>query len=203
MRSFVVFAVLVSSLPAAAAPTLRVAAQTGGDVSSIQFSPDGRYVVTTTVNGFSGGSSRLWDAAGGRLWQVFPGGVAAVSPDGAVIATGGMRERVRLWDTATGALRHDLGGDMVSALAFTPDGSQVAVSSQREKGARTWDVATGRPRHRWESGTWATSLRVSPDGAFLLGAGSGGKVEVWDLGTGEPGHTLSADPDWTEAVAVS
>ncbi|HEX5720444.1 MAG TPA: WD40 repeat domain-containing protein, partial [Thermoanaerobaculia bacterium] len=209
MRSFVVVAALIASLPAAAGPepvrpaSVRVVAQTGAETSSISFSRDGRYVVTS-ANGFTGGSSRLWDAASGRLRQVFPGGVAAISPDGAVLATGGLRQRVRLWDTATGELRHDLGGDLISALAFTPDGSRVAVSSQMGgQGVRVWDVGTGRLRHQCGSETWATSLQVSPDGAFLLGAGSGGRLEVWDLGTCRSRHTLSAHPEWTEELAVS
>jgi len=38
----------------------------------------------------------MWDVASGRLRHVFPGKVAAVSPDGTLLATGGEVEAVRL-----------------------------------------------------------------------------------------------------------
>jgi WD40 repeat protein len=68
-------------------------------VSSIVFSPDGKWVASG--NGF--GEVKLWDAAAGRLLSTLaekvPGGIEAmaVSPAGKWLAAGGDDYNVRLW----------------------------------------------------------------------------------------------------------
>ena len=50
---------------------------------------------------------------------------------------------MRLWDTATGVALRILGGHThsVTAVAFSPDGQQVASSDDRT--VRLWDKVTG------------------------------------------------------------
>jgi WD40 repeat protein len=65
-------------------------------VSSVSFSPDGKYIVTA-----SGDTARLWDVAG-KLIQEFKGHKGdlesvSFSPDGKYIATASYDNTARLW----------------------------------------------------------------------------------------------------------
>ena len=203
MRRFALALVLLATaLPVAGSP-LRVVAQTGFDTLAMTFSPDGAFFVTSGGQSQGSGMIRLWDLESGRLRHVFPGRVAAVSPDGAVLATGGEGEndRLQLWDTSTGELRLDLGEGSVTALAFSPDGTQI-VGGGRAHLVRVWDRTTGRLLYQWPTEIWDMSLEVSPDGTFVLAAGSG-NLDVWNLRTGRHEHTLASQREWIEDLAAS
>ncbi|PYH67159.1 WD40 repeat domain-containing protein, partial [Aspergillus vadensis CBS 113365] len=55
---------------------------------------------------------------------------------------------IRLWNTATGALKHILKGhsEWISSVAFSGDG-QMLISGSRDKTIRLWDTATGALKH--------------------------------------------------------
>ena len=73
------------------------------------------------------------------------GWAIAFSPDGRMLATGGVDPLVHLWDVRTGKLIRELEQDVggaVCSLEFSPDGRILAVSGG-EAVASLWDVATG------------------------------------------------------------
>ena len=97
---------------------------------------------------------------------------------------------MRVWDPATGAVRHTLTGHtgVVTALAVAPDGSWLAAGDWSRE-VRVWDPATGTVRHTLTGHTGGvTALAVAPDGSWLASASNdlatGGEVRVWDAITG-------------------
>jgi RNA polymerase sigma factor (sigma-70 family) len=171
-------------------------------------SPDGNWLLTS----LSHGSFGLWDLKTGRrrgFGRIRHGaGFAAMSPDGNILATlmGDSGDYLRLWDVASFwdsvARGQPLPGFEkeravlpcawpVYALAFSPDGTTLAVSAGAR--VRLWDVKAGREKpHDSEHCEYVRSIAFSPDGRFLAGHGmyNVSEVWVWDLVAGTS-RTLS------------
>jgi DNA-binding beta-propeller fold protein YncE len=132
---------------------------------------------------------RVWKADGTPAARcALPEGGAAVgfAPAGGTLAAAGYDGAVRVYDPATGALRHTLPGhgEAAQAVAFSPDGSLLATAGADGR-VRLWDPATGRhlrdlDGHRGR--VWG--LCFSPDGRELVSAGGDQIVCVWDPAAG-------------------
>ena len=107
-------------------------------VERVMFSPDGRSIVTGSVDR----TLKLWafDERTGvsaerdpRILRgpAGPVGAIAYSPDGSILASAGDDLVVRLWDNATGQQRGALAGHnaAISDLVFSPDGTMMASAS--------------------------------------------------------------------------
>jgi WD40 repeat protein len=81
-------------------------------------------------------------------------------------------------------------GPGVNCLAFSPDGSIIAVACESTN-VEIWDIRTGERRSILKGHTGsAQSLAFSKDGKLLVSAGIDGTVRLWDLasGTGKVVH---------------
>jgi WD40 repeat protein/Leucine-rich repeat (LRR) protein len=111
----------------------------------------------------------------------------ALTADGKTLIAGGQNERVKMWDTHDGRLRHTLpaiqGG--CRALALTPDGRLLAMASA-EGPIELWETAGGK-RLRELTGTWmvATALAFAPDGRSLAVVSYPGTIHVLDIESGK------------------
>src|SRR5262249_30499390 len=112
--------------------------------ASIAGAPDGKTVVTGTVDGIA----RLWEVATGKLLYELRHEseitVATFSRDGKRLATAS-NTAAQVWDPATGQpltplLRHQ---GHVLAVSFSPD-SRLLLTGSGDKTTRLWDVATGK-----------------------------------------------------------
>jgi serine/threonine protein kinase len=112
----------------------------------------------------------------------------AFDPKGALIATAGDDQSVRLWDAKTGEKRGEILNEYkaaIHALTFSPDGNYAAFGgdSTEESSVIVWDVKRDQQAARF---TWREdvlparvhALAFSPDGTQLA-AGGTGPVQIW------------------------
>lgn len=141
--------------------------------------------------------------AGFRVYDI------ALSPDGKLLAAGGSSNIVRIWEMATGeALRSlSLGEDVVyvGSLAFSPDGTTLALPGTYEYPIQLWDVASGEVLLSFSSDDYLNiqSLAFSPDGKMLASGNWDGAVHLWDVTSGQILRTLSAQTDLVNSLAFS
>jgi hypothetical protein len=116
-----------------------------GAVTSVVFSPDGK----TLVSGSIDGTWLLWDEEahpenGPPLAQADRITALAFSPDGTRIALAAGDIYLVPWQTATGQpstlANH---GELVTSLAFSPDGKSLAAG-MADNTIVLWDAATGK-----------------------------------------------------------
>ena len=154
-------------------------------ISSVAFSPDGKYFVSGGWGGDSGDCAILWDVASGKVIQYFTGE----------------------WDETT--KKYTGHTDSVWTVAFTPDGKYV-LSGSADKTMKLWDIAGGTLENKpWEikckygklirtfSGHSenVNSVAFSADGTYILSGSADGTLKLWDVASGKelrtftfPGH---------------
>lgn len=186
----------------------RVRRLTGHDdfVSSAEWSPDGRHILTGSYDT----TAAIWDAVNGSLTHRLVGHRDRVlrvtfSPDGRLAATASADGTVRLWDASTGACVGSLGqhAAAVRQLVFQPSGKLLATGCD-DVSVTLWDTATHR-RHAEMRGH-AYQIRVvafTPDGQRLVTGASDGLLRVWRVEDGAELVSVSAGGGPIAALAFS
>jgi len=117
------------------------------EVSTMTFSPDGRWLASDRNHLVC-----LWEATTGHLVRKLEGhtakvNVLAFSPNGQLLASGSNDHSAILWDVATGRVQRRFvappGG--IYQVAFSPDGRLLATGSGN--GIAVWDVSSGKLLH--------------------------------------------------------
>lgn len=136
-------------------------------VTSVAFSPDGRYIACN-----SGNNINIWDVGGG-LVRVLRGhenkvGCVAFSPDGRYILSGSWDTTVKLWSMEGDLLRsfHMHEGN-VSKVAFNND-SQLIASIDKGVGIKVYRTNGKQVRSFQADNLDSDSLLFSTDGSYLL-----------------------------------
>ena len=75
-------------------------------------------------------------------------------------------------------------------VAYSPDGSTIAMAGPDPTGVRIWDVGTGRLLKTFHTERYINTIAYSPDGNTIASGGRGGRVYLWDTATGTLKNTL-------------
>ncbi|MBM3708719.1 MAG: zinc-ribbon domain-containing protein [Actinobacteria bacterium] len=119
-------------------------------------------------------------------------GSVAWSPNGRQLVTGSSDHKVRVWDSASGALLRTLTGHTlpVDSVAWSPDGRQLASGSS-DWTVRVWDAASGVLLRTQDDFGPVRFVTWSPDGKRLASWGET-FARVWDAASGALLRTLEA-----------
>ena len=150
------------------------------------------------------GLSQSWESLLHVIQHASEVNSVAFSPDGDRLASGS-DEIVRIWNTATGELEHELEGhtNTVWSVAFSHNGHFI-VSGSRDKTVRIWNTATCDTRYMLTGHTHQVmSVAISRNDQFMVSGSSRGVVRIWDTAAGEPLCELKSYPDWEASVAIS
>jgi WD40 repeat protein len=136
-------------------------------------------------------SVRLYDAQNceemQRMQDDFLCTSIAFSPQGNVVATGGVDRIIKLWDIRTGQLLAKLEGHTypVLTLAFSPDGDRLA-SGSGDTTLRIWDVENRTElNHLTGHSLYVVTCDWSPDGTRIISGEVDGTIAVWDADSGK------------------
>ncbi|KAK9327461.1 WD40-repeat-containing domain protein [Lipomyces starkeyi] len=149
-----------------------------------------RHSTTTTL----GPKIVVWDIERGEKRLMLEGHTDSimwvnVSPDGKIVASVCWDEMVKLWDTSTGRLIHDIGptGGQNWTGVFSPDSKYIAFTrGSPSTVVYVHSVLDGSRICEFKVSTsWLRSLAWSHEGHHLAAGGQSGVVYVWNPLRGE------------------
>jgi WD40 repeat protein len=149
-------------------------------------------VVLITIGSF--GSFAFAQTPPSIVWsETFPElsvSAVAISPDGALVASAGTNDTVRLARLADGSSVRDLVGHTggTESVAFSPDGSMLA-STSNDRWLRIWDVASGTLLQSISQGggnSQFTAVAFHPDGQHVAADWNRTNVGLWSVADGMP-----------------
>ena len=141
--------------------------------SCVAFSPDNKFLAC----GFSNDKHcvKIWNVETGELVKTISHisdvtGIA-YSPDGTMIAGGGVDKILYIWNSKTGAVIHKLSGHAgyIGSVSFSPDGKLVAsCGMDRQSKFKVWDVSAGKLVQSIDRRcSDVNTVKFSPDGGSI------------------------------------
>jgi len=166
-------------------------------------SPDGLWMASINPAGSRTSGVVVTDIASAQqkwTFQQLDSEFVFFSPDAREIAvtSRGSTRGLGVWSIETGGAISSLHGgqDLINssgltAVAFSPDGKQVAAAEYPVNSVKIWEVATGRDVREFAGQPGPQTVAVSPDGRWLVSAAPG--VTVRNPANGKILTTLTTD----------
>lgn len=177
-----------------------------GPVRSVAYSPDGRFIVSSSWDE----TIRVWEVATGKELQTLTGHSgqiinAVYSSNGQFIASVSFDKTIRVWDAASGSELRTLLEDVywVTNVVYSPDGRFIAAGAG-DQTVRVWESATGTEVQILAGHTnEVNSLAYSPDGRFIASGSDDQTIRVWDVVSGSEVWLLTGHADKVSSVIYS
>ena len=152
-------------------------------IGTMMLSSSGQYLAAGTYSG----QVRLWKVADGKpLWTATGARrewCLAFNRDESLLASGGFRGEVCVWNTSTGHLlrKFEGQGTWAHAVSFHPNG-HILASAGDDEAIRLWNIDTGACQSipGGHNGR-IFSIEFSQDGKLLVTGGIDGTARIWDL----------------------
>jgi eukaryotic-like serine/threonine-protein kinase len=129
-------------------------------------------------------------------WSVF-------SPDSRSLAVARADLTLGLHDLVHGHVKTLCRNSRANAIAFRPDGKQLAYSDDRKPEVRIVDAETGELRLSLPDPDWNTALAWSSDGRLLAAASNNNRIYIWDGTKGRQHAVLEGHRGRVIALAFS
>ena len=185
-------------------------------VKDVNFSPDGRRLVTSGPDERLWVELKVWDASTGQKQLTVKetsryGVTVAFSTDGKYLVGPSWGRTVKMWDANSGQELMTFQGHVgeVLSVAVCQDGKRVAsvaagvTISNLPPATKLWDVASGLETLTLKD-TNVQSVAFSPDGKHLASVGySSSDITLWDTTTGQEVLTLKGHTATPRSVEFS
>ncbi len=153
-----------------------------GLVYDIAYTPDNAGFYSVGLDN----TIRFNDVTRSRLVKNIPGGIKVidVSPDGTMLAAGGLDGKVRIFNTQSfeEQVLLEVEGAIIQAITFSKDGALLAIGDEQGV-VKLIDVASGQIRNELTGQTARVNdLEFSKDDKLLASASWDGSVYLWVLG---------------------
>ncbi|RUR74843.1 WD40 repeat domain-containing protein [Chlorogloeopsis fritschii PCC 9212] len=194
--------------------TLKQSIKTEFPISSIAFSPDGKYLVSRTDEQ----TIQQWDLENIDNPQTLLPGASSnslpstivFSPDGSFIASGtylSRRNSVWLWNYSQNKeekrlhekarLEPDLKPGTLLTVAFSPD-AQLLVGGSKYGSLIIWDMLSYKKITLADNLSEVKTIAFAPDGEILISGEKNGIINIW-----LPKHRLKCPPLVTDLAPVN
>jgi WD40 repeat protein len=177
-----------------------------GSVRSINFSPDGKYL----LSGGTDATIRLWNVASGKEIKQLIGHsssliTALFSPDGKNIISSSRDETIRLWSAASGKeiRRLERVCRAFYSAAFSPSGDHI-ISVSNDNFLRLWDVQSGKQIKSFQGNTDKVfTAMFSPDGKYIVSSAVNNGIILLDALSGKKIKTFSGHTDFISSAVFT
>lgn len=178
-----------------------------GQINSIRFSRNGRFLLVAGGRGGQSGKAVLFNVETGA--KVIEVGIesdallsADINADQTQIAVGSPSKLVRIYSTADGSVLREIKKhtDWVTAVEFSPDGVLLA-SGDRNGGLFVWEAFTGREFFSLRGHTaMITDVSWRDDSNVLASCSEDASIRLWEMENGNPIKNWAAHPGGAASV---
>ena len=146
-------------------------------VRALEFSPDGRMLVSTNDS-----ETCFWDIDTGDIIRTIPSNTVAFSPDWKTFVNKGCDGKIQVWRMdGDEPIKTIVPDTKVMNLAYAPDGRTIASLHADDK-IQMWSSDLGELLQTFTGHIqWVCYMEYSPDGRTLATAGYDGTVLLWDV----------------------